>query len=111
MLALLAVCLAISAFGLVLDGLTPRGVVHGRMQMCNWGGSPCEAFPRAKLIFLRASDNSRFTAVADSRGYYSIVLRAGHYTTPMFVDGGPLELNVIPDRQVEADYEIWRLPQ
>ena len=49
--------------------------------------------------------------MADSRGYYAITLPAGHYTTPMFIDRGPTELNVIPGQQVEADYEVWNLPQ
>jgi hypothetical protein len=70
-----------------------------------------EAIPGAKLEFVRSSDNSSFTAVTDSRGYYSISLPAGHYTIPLFVDGGPKELNVVAGHQVEADYQVWRLPQ
>ena len=105
---------------LVLNGLAPRGVVHGSVHICDfsvsvnndicYSRSRYEAVPGAKLPFVQTSDNSTFTAVTDSRGYYSISLPAGHYTMPLFVDSGPKELNVIAGQQFEADFEEWRLP-
>lgn len=50
-------------------------------------------------------------AMTDSRGYYSISLPAGHYTIPLYIDGGPKELNVIAGQEVQADFEVVRLPQ
>jgi len=117
-----AVCLAVGVSGLfLLDRLSPRGVVYGTVHICDMSvivnNDACysrrhyEAVSGAKLEFVRTSDNSRFTVVADSNGYYSISLPAGHYTIPLFVDGGPKELNVIAGQRVEADYQVWRLPR
>jgi hypothetical protein len=116
----LAVCVAVGVSVLILN-LPPRGVVYGTVHICDMSvtvnNDACysrhhyEAVSGAKLEFVRSSDNASFTAVTDSRGYYSISLPAGHYTTPIFVDGGPKELNVVAGHQVEADYQVWRLPQ
>jgi hypothetical protein len=121
LLVAIAACLAIGMAGLlVLDGLAPRGVVHGSLHACDfsvavnndicYSRSHYEAIAGAKIPFVRTSDNSTSSAVTDSRGYYSISLPAGHYTIPLFIDGGPKELNVIAGQKLEADFQLWRLP-
>jgi hypothetical protein len=116
-----AACLAVGICGLfLLNGLAPRGVVHGSLHTCDYSvavhndicysRSHYEATAGAKIPFVRTSDNSTFTAVTDSRGYYSISLPTGHYKIPFYVDSGPKELDVIAGHQVEADFEVWRLP-
>jgi hypothetical protein len=108
----LAVCLAVAVSGLFLaNALAPHGEVHGTVRICEFGGTYCTAIPGARLTFVRTSDNSKFTAVADSKGWYSIALPAGHFKMPLFIDAGPTELNVVANHQVLADYEVWHLPQ
>jgi hypothetical protein len=85
--------------------------VHGTVRICGFGGTYCKAIPGAKLTFVRASDNAKFTAVADSKGWYSMALPAGRFKMPLFVDVGPRELTVVAEQQVLADYEVWNLPQ
>jgi hypothetical protein len=117
----MAACLAIGTFALLLlNGPPPRGVVHGSLHTCDfsivvqddicYSRKNYEAIAGANIPFIRTSDHSTFTAVTDSRGYYSISLPAGHYTIPLFVDSGPRDLNVIAGHQVEADFEFWRHP-
>jgi hypothetical protein len=108
----LAVCVATSVSGLfLLNALAPRGEVHGTVRVCELGGTYCKAIPGATVTFVRISDNAKYTAVADSSGWYSIALPAGHFKMPLFVDAGPRELTVAAGQQVLADYEVWNLPQ
>jgi hypothetical protein len=107
----LAVCLATGVSGLFLvNALAPRGEVHGTVRACEFGGTYCKASPGATVTFVRISDNTKYTAVADSRGWYSIALPAGHFRMALFVDAGPRELTVVAEQQMLADYEVWHLP-
>ena len=54
---------------------------------------------------------STSTAVADSKGWYSISLHVGHYILHAFVDAGPSELYVVANQKELTDYEVWHLPQ
>jgi hypothetical protein len=84
--------------------------VHGTVRLCGYGGTYCKAIPGATLTFVRISDNAKYTAVANSRGWYSIALPTGHFKMPLFIDAGPRELTVVAEQQVLADYEVWNLP-
>jgi hypothetical protein len=122
LLVALPVCFAVGLSGLfLLNNLSARGVVYGTVHICRMSvivnNDACysrvgyEAIPGAKIQFVRTGDSSRFTAVTDASGYYSISMPVGHYTIPLFVDGGPKELNVIAGHKLEANFQVWRLPQ
>jgi hypothetical protein len=108
----MAVCLVMGLSGLFLvNVLTPRGEVHGTARFCQWGGSYCKPLPGATISLVRDSDHSTYTVRADSKGWYSISLPAGHYTLHGFIDAGPRQLSAAADQRVLADYEVWSLPQ
>jgi len=102
------------------NAFTPRGVVYGNVYRCAispivnndacYSRRGYEPVAGAKLRFVR-SDNVVFTATGDSLGNYSISLPAGHYVVPGYFDAGPRQLTVIGGQRVEANYQIWRLPQ
>jgi hypothetical protein len=108
-----AVCLVTLAVGLIVaNGLAPRGVVYGSVHRCNWGcTSRIEPLPAARLQFVRTSDNASFAALADANGNYSVSLPAGHYRFAAFADAGPGQFDIRAGEKLEADYQVWALPQ
>jgi hypothetical protein len=117
-----AICITVLLGGLLLTkALPPHGVVYGSVHRCDMSpivrGDACssrreyEPVAGANLEFVRTDDNDVFVAVTDSAGNYSISLSAGHYRMQDYVDGGPRELTVISGQRIEADYQVWRLPQ
>ena len=122
-----AICLATGAASLLLSvSLPPHGIVYGSAHTCTasvienndacYSRTRYEPMPGFKPRFVGVGDHpfflrTIFIATADADGYYSISLPAGHYLIPGYFDGGPRELDVVAGKKVEADFQVWRLPQ